>query len=161
MNKKGFTLMELMVVVIIMAALASISYPVYTKAISKARIAEAISLVQIVREAQLRHKIMHNSYFSNFTDEHKKGKNRLIKSGSVNVSYGKLIKDGYTVMISSASGTGEERVPNGCIVVEYRDNLFTIYAHVEDNKIWCNNLQGEEICNLIPSLEPANTNNCV
>ena len=158
-NKKGFTLMELMVSIIIMAILAGIAYPVYTKAITKARIAEAISLVEIVREAQLRNKAINNSYFASFTTQHAQGKTRLIKSGNMSVENGALKKEDYTVTIRSASGTGEENVPNGCILVQYKD-IFTIYAHVEDNKIWCRDVSGakKEICNLIPHLENGNLN---
>ena len=53
-NKKGFTLTEIMVVVLIIAGLSAISYPLYTKAITKARVAEAVALTEIVREAQQR-----------------------------------------------------------------------------------------------------------
>ncbi|MBO5910683.1 MAG: prepilin-type N-terminal cleavage/methylation domain-containing protein [Elusimicrobiaceae bacterium] len=41
--KQGFTLMELMVTVIIIGILASIAVPQYTKAVNKARLAEAVT----------------------------------------------------------------------------------------------------------------------
>ena len=162
LNKKGFTLMELMVVVIIMAALAGIAYPVYTKSINKSRLAEALSLVEIVREAQLRNRVIKNAYFSGFVPEHTSGKTRLIKTGNVSVDGGVLVKDDYTVRIGNASGSGQENVPNGCIMVTYKESLFTVYAHVEDSKIWCTDFTEDkkEICGVIPKLEPDDTNNC-
>lgn len=144
-NKKGFTLMEMMVVVLIIAGLASIAYPAYTKVIMKSRITEALSLAEIVREAQQRHLVVDNagSYFPQFTEEHVSGRTRLIKSNGVRVEGGKLIKGDYTVSILGNN--------NECIRVAYKNIKIT--THVEDSKIWCTEGNGTHICEIIPSLE--------
>ena len=52
----GFTLLELLMVVIIIAILASIALPQYLKTTEKARMAEAISGLSTLRQAQQRFK---------------------------------------------------------------------------------------------------------
>ncbi|MBO4707601.1 MAG: prepilin-type N-terminal cleavage/methylation domain-containing protein [Elusimicrobiaceae bacterium] len=157
-NKKGFTFMEVMVVVLIIAMLAAFAYPTYTKVIMKARIADAFSLAGIVREAQQRYFVVNGvgAYFPEFTNSHINGRTRLVKTEGVTVDGGQLIKkDRYYVYITNKGG--EEPVTNGCINVEYKQNnamLFKITTHVEDSKIWCEEGEGiTGICNTIPSLE--------
>jgi type IV pilus assembly protein PilE len=53
--RKGFTLMELIIVVIIIAILASIALPSFFKTTGKAKQAEANNLLGMLRSAQLRY----------------------------------------------------------------------------------------------------------
>lgn len=62
----GFTLLELLMVVIIIAILASIALPQYIKASEKARGAEALSILGAVRSAELRYRAFHPN--NNYTD---------------------------------------------------------------------------------------------
>lgn len=169
-NKKGFTLTEMMIVVLILAGLAAISYPVYTKAMMKARIAEAFSLSEIVREAQQRNLALNGAYFSQFQNSHKTGRTRLIKSNDVDIKNGQLIKGSYSVSIANVNATeGAEAVTNGCIIVKYYKKssmhadeapIFTLYTHVEDSIIGCTEADGDNaICGTIPSVE-TNSINC-
>ena len=52
MNKKGFTLLELLVVVLIIGILAGIALPQYRKAVYKARATEAMILLKALSDAQ-------------------------------------------------------------------------------------------------------------
>lgn len=51
MNKSGFTLIEILIVVLIVAILASVALPKYTRSIERARAAEAVNIVQKVDSA--------------------------------------------------------------------------------------------------------------
>lgn len=166
-NKKGFTLSEMMVVVLILAGFAAIAYPSYTKAIIKARVAEALSLSEIVREAQQRSLALNGSYFSQFAaGVHDSGRTRLVKSNDVRVVNGKLIvKDVYIVSVANLSATSNTNaVTNGCIIVKYikdseQQPVFTVYTHVEDSGIGCVEADsGDGICGTIPSAESGQIN---
>ena len=158
-NEKGFTLSEMMVVVLVLAGLAAIAYPSYTKSIMKARVAEALSLSEIVREAQQRSLALNGAYFSGFTNAHVRGRTRLVKANDLEVEDGKLIKDLYTVSIANVNASGNVKaVKNGCIIVKYGPSqstpIFTIRTHVEDSRIGCEEAQsGGGICGTIPSVE--------
>ena len=55
-NKKGFTLVEILVVVIIVAILAAIAVPIYMRYVEKARSTEAQSAISSIRTAYRIHR---------------------------------------------------------------------------------------------------------
>ncbi len=150
-NKKGFTLTEMMVVVLILAGLATIAYPIYTKVILRSRITEAISLGEIVREAQQRSLALNGRYFDKFTDAHATGRTRIIKSDDFTVKNGRLMneREQYTVSI----GNVHDGIRNGCIVVDYGPEdapIFSLFMLVEDSRIWCEEIDERNgICDIV------------
>ncbi len=55
MKKRGFTLLEVLVVIIIIGILAALALPQYMKTIKKARVAEATSNIGSIRGAEIRY----------------------------------------------------------------------------------------------------------
>ena len=62
MNNKGFTLLELLVVVLIIGILASIALPQYQMAVTKAKVASMLPLMRRFKDALQEYKLQHGDY---------------------------------------------------------------------------------------------------
>ncbi|MBL7198330.1 MAG: prepilin-type N-terminal cleavage/methylation domain-containing protein [Candidatus Omnitrophica bacterium] len=60
--KNGFTLLELVVVIVIIGILASLAIPQYMVTTERARAAEGLLILDAVRQSQFRYYTEHNSY---------------------------------------------------------------------------------------------------
>jgi prepilin-type N-terminal cleavage/methylation domain-containing protein len=65
MRNKGFTLLELIIVVIVIGILASIALPKYIRTAEKGRVSEAKALLGAIRDAQTRYGAQYNYFTTN------------------------------------------------------------------------------------------------
>ena len=61
---QGFSLLELLVVILIIGILAAIALPQYQRATEKAKMAEAVIMLKAIAEAQQRYYMVHNKYLT-------------------------------------------------------------------------------------------------
>src|SRR3989338_383448 len=69
MNKKGFTMVELLVVLVIVAILAAVATPIYLANVQRSRASEAVSAMALIRQALRDYQITANAYFDVTSDE--------------------------------------------------------------------------------------------
>ncbi len=62
-NSKGFTMLEILMVVIILAVLATIAVPMFTKAIRTAREREAKAMLKLIVQAQKVYRLENTFYY--------------------------------------------------------------------------------------------------
>jgi len=67
-RKAGFTLLELLMVVIIIAILASLALPQYLRTVAKARRSEALNVLATIRSAEMRYQAQSGQFSSDFTN---------------------------------------------------------------------------------------------
>jgi prepilin-type N-terminal cleavage/methylation domain-containing protein len=107
----GFTLTEVLVVVLIIAVLAAIAYPFYSKAINKSRAVEAVNLLEIVRAKQIEHYARTGVYYENFNNMGQLTTKPLNQASGASMSVGdytlKLDKDKKCMSVTYKKGGTE------------------------------------------------------
>ncbi len=106
-NKKhGFTLTEVLVVVLVISVLASIAYPMYTKSVTKSRAVEAINLLEMVRNKQLQRFAKDGHYSASFEG-----------IGQITSDKGKEVADGNSLKVKNYTLTLDN--DNACASATY------------------------------------------
>jgi len=67
LKRRGFTLIELIITIIIMAILASIAVPRFGRVVERSRMAEAVNMLGSLRRSLLRYAVEYRAYTDDFT----------------------------------------------------------------------------------------------
>ena len=122
-NKKGFTLIEMLVVVLIIGILAAIALPQYRKAVEKARATEAFINLSSLEKAIDLWKLTNGTPTSNQW--------KLIEEGALDIEFSCLSFDNDHCCLTNNFRYWAECATNGnCEVGTYRINSSTYYPLV-------------------------------
>lgn len=97
--RRGFTMIELMIALVVIAVLAAVAYPAYTDAIAKNRRAEGVAAMAAVQMAQERWRSNNDTYSSAYDTSTKKFTDLKLDAVSSPEGY-------YTLSISDANDVG-------------------------------------------------------
>lgn len=137
MKNKGFTLAEILVIVLVIAILAGIAIPVYTKAIIRSRAADALKVLALASSKQELFLINNNRYAADFTELAAPVKG-LIGTGAVPLGY----------FIYEMTGA--------CITAARPADNYTIFRNFETQETGCAGAG----CDVIRALVPAGVIGC-
>jgi len=117
--RKGFTLLELIIVVIIIGILVSLAIPKFTGTLEKSKCAEALGVMDALKGAQMRYKAEHGS----FSDD------CLIGDTALDTSY-------TTPQFFAATGAVCDGAA-GTIAMTRQDDGYTLTLTIDTNVIAC------------------------
>ena len=143
-KNKGFTLIEMLVVVLIIGILAGVALPQYQKAVEKAKTAEVLINIAVMKGAAERY-ILANGYPSEQIELKDFLDIEITGSEWVDNEYAYFTKDfKYSADISSS----------GYYVEIYRDNIYAIRKQEDQESYECitqTNDMGRYICKYLES----------
>ena len=149
----GFTLIELLVVVLIIGILAAMAMPQYFKAVERSRMAEAVTLINSITQAQRRKFMQTNRYADSFEglDVSPKGATGRIyftKGDPVTGAGG----NGFVIVLHNAdwgftnASVGANRMVDGHInSLQYQ---YVLQRYYQNDNVTCQggNAAGRELC---------------
>ena len=143
--KKGFTLTELLVVVLVIGVLAAIALPSYTKSVKKSRVSDALNNLNIVSLKQQDYMLNNEKYAETFKD--------------LNVPIAGLTStEGNTATVGSFNYT----LSDACIsaVSNRSGENYTLVKNVETQATGCINGEDSTICSMFSDLVATDAVGC-
>jgi len=139
--KKGFTLSEMLVVVLVIGVLAAIALPSYTKSVKKSRVSDALSNLEIVSAKQQDYLINNERYATTFKE--------------LNVPVSGLNEDSNTATIGNFTYTLSD--DGGCITATYTGGDSYTIGRNTNNEVRCTGGKCDFISDLV---EAGDLENC-
>lgn len=124
-NKRGFSLIELLASVLIVAILAAIALPMYEKVVTRSRTAEVNNLLSMVRTRQIKKFATDRQYATRFTDDALKKIALGPSDYEVNDGRFKTVNGNYELElrdISTVDPDTNETIVNRCVIGRYKPN---------------------------------------
>ena len=142
LNKKGMTLLEMMVVVIIIAGMILVAYPTYLSSLEKGRALEAVRLVSNFVAAQVKYNADNGNYATSFKalDVDPSGKDKTTNPTVVTDSTVTTQNFVYMLTGSSISATSRSNSYAYNIIGTYDNDTITCETSSESGKKICSSL---------------------
>lgn len=112
----GFTMIELMIVIVVIGVLAAIAYPSFIDSIRKSRRAEGVSALATLQQAQERHRSTAATYADAAASLNQ---GAVTSSGYYAIAVGAASASGYTATATARDGTSQAADGN-CRVLAVR-----------------------------------------
>lgn len=134
--KKGFTLTELLVVVLVIGVLAAVAVPSYTKSVKKSRASDALNNLNIVSLKQQDFMLNNEKYAETFTE--------------LNAPI-----SGLTGEAKATSGNFEYTLSDACVYANSNAaEKYQLIKNVDTEEVGCMNVGEETFCDLISDIVP-------
>ena len=117
-RKKGFTLLEMLIVVVILGVLTAIAVPTYNKVIKRSRVADGLNMLDVLASAQNKYFVEHGQYTDNLADL-----NAPVKKNNI-------IND-FKIITTNFTYTKEPQ--KSCIYAESADGKYTLAKNYKTN----------------------------
>ena len=134
MNKKGFTLMELLIVVLLIGVLAGIAIPQYFNAVERQKSVEALGVLGDIEKAQMRYAAINEAFTTDFS-------NLDIDMGDTNSGSSHETRN-FTYTLNANNATAERKSGDYTLKI--------IYSGIESGtKTLCCESSTEGMCDII------------
>lgn len=138
-NEAGFNLIELMVVIAIMATLASIAIPAYSRYLNKSRAIAAVVLTEPVRAELTEYAMMHNGQFAGVDNQ------------SLNMPSDSLTNNSKDVSSITISAQGDASVNITAVLADRLGELTWRGTYQNNNISWqCTYPTADDIAHYAP-----------